>query len=332
MGKNTELYEKYDLILPPKFDGGYLIIALYEKVKAKEINEHFTFAEIRYVLNEIRELYNESSTHPERLLKILLHYFLRNDTDEPGKYYLTDHAKYVVELMINKLENPYKNFPLKKSFDDSFTDRIKLIETASDLEEKFGRLFIEGPKKVIIDHLESFEDELLEAYDQLNIILQSDEKSATALVRNFVKVFRKFGDKAEDITNAINSKDKFLHNLQRFVDVLYSKIENFKPPVSENEVSDLEQLKEDWARSLEILSDIESFFISIDYKMSYIRRQITNASDKLSELHEQFSVRANLRLQIKRLFKIVLESAFYSEDGPVFKNNFPLKLIVNKIA
>lgn len=33
------------------------------------------------------------------------------------KYYLTDYAKNVVDLIFNKLENPYKNHPLKKSFD-----------------------------------------------------------------------------------------------------------------------------------------------------------------------------------------------------------------------
>lgn len=36
------LYTKYDLLLPSKFDGGYLVIALYEKIKNREIEEYFT--------------------------------------------------------------------------------------------------------------------------------------------------------------------------------------------------------------------------------------------------------------------------------------------------
>lgn len=35
--KEQSLYTKYDLLLPSKFDGGYLIIALYEKIKNREI-------------------------------------------------------------------------------------------------------------------------------------------------------------------------------------------------------------------------------------------------------------------------------------------------------
>lgn len=328
MFENEELYEKYDLLLPSKFDGGYLIISLYEKIKSKEINEQFTITEIRNILDEISIKYQQSTTQPERLLKKLLHYFLRNLVDDPGKYHLTDYAKNMVELIKNKLENPYKNFPLKESFEKSFSVRFNKVRDINELEGKFGRIFIEGPKKVINDHLEALEDELKEAYIELNTILKFDEEDATTLVKKFVIVFRKFGDRAIDITNSISSKDRFLHTLRGYVDEFYTMCEKYKQPETQEEVAALTNLKNDWERSTEIYHDIEIFFKTIDYKINNIRKQIINASEKLSELHEHFSTRSYFRLQIKRLLKLMLDNASFNEAGASFENNFPLKELV----
>ncbi|WP_341837916.1 hypothetical protein WJU16_08615 [Chitinophaga pollutisoli] len=111
------LYKRYDFLLPPKFDGGYLIIALYDKLKNREIEEYFTQKEINEILTDIKTDFNLDSVRQWSNIKDnLFHYFLRSHPDEPWKYYLTDYAKNVVDLMISKLENPYKNHPLKKVF------------------------------------------------------------------------------------------------------------------------------------------------------------------------------------------------------------------------
>ena len=145
---NKELYTKYDLLLPSKFDGGYLVIALYEKIKNREIEEYFTQKEINEILLDIKSEFDLESIRPWNNIKDnLFHYFLRSHPDEPWKYYLTDYAKNVVDLMVSKLENPYKNHPLKKSVQDSFTIRHGEINTIEELERKFGRIFIQGSKK-----------------------------------------------------------------------------------------------------------------------------------------------------------------------------------------
>lgn len=158
---NQELYDKYDLLLPSKFDGGYLIITIDEKIRTGDLDGFFTSKEIDDMLAEISIRFQQDSVPQwSRIKDNLLHYFIRNDAEEPGKYYLTDYAKGVLDMMRNKLENPYKNHPLKKSFESSFFLRSNEIKDIEDLERKFGRLFISGPKKVIIDHLEGLEDEL----------------------------------------------------------------------------------------------------------------------------------------------------------------------------
>lgn len=324
----NEIYEKYELLLPAKFDGGYLIIALYDKILNEEIAEQFTITDIRNILEEIARSYGEQQTpQTERILKMLLHFYIRNSAKDPGKYYLTERARKLVEFLKNILENPYKNFPLKESFEKSFTIVPEEIQSISDLERKFGRLFIEGPKKIINDHLEGLEDELVEGYAELNKILESDEESATTMVNQFAFVFRKFGERAEDITNSVASKDRFLKDLHSVVEQFYQKLDSFKYTESEDEFG---QLKNDYNKAGEIYQDIEAFFKTVDGKIINIQKRIHNASEKLSELHEQFTARAQLRLQIKRMLKVVLDNASYSNKGIALNDNFPIKKTVNE--
>ncbi|MDQ0595232.1 archaellum component FlaC [Chryseobacterium ginsenosidimutans] len=323
---HKDLYTKYELLLPPKLDGGYLVIVLYEKIKNREIEEYFTQKEINDILSDIKFEFNLENIRPWNNIKDqLFHYFLRNIPDEPWKYYLTEYAKDVVGLMIGKLENSHKDLPLKKSIQDSFTIRYGEIETIDELERKFGRIFIQGSKKIIIDHLEALEDELRGAYKALNDILRKeDEQSATSLVRDFTIIFKKFGQRAEDITEAIIFKDQFLSSLLSVVDHFYRKLEDdgkFSP-------NDVQKSRADWEKAQDIYTDIRNFFNSVDLKVHIIRRQINHASEKLTELQEQFSVRASFRLQLKKLHRTMLEISEYTSDGVRFRNNFSLKQFV----
>jgi len=323
---NQELYNKYDLLLPSKFDGGYLIIAIDEKIKSGDLDSFFTSKEIDDILKEISTRFQQDSVPQwSRIKDNLLHYFIRNHAEEPGKYYLTDYAKGVLDMMRNKLENPYKNHPLKKSFEGSFFLRFNEIKNIEDLERKFGGLFISGPKKVIIDHLEGLEDELREAYKKLNELLDNNTNDAVELVKSFALTFRKFGERAEDITDAMRSKDKFQKDLLMEVDSFFAKTESAR--FSDNESEKIKTVN-DWERARAIYNDIADFFMGADRKISAARRQIHNASEKLSELQEYFSTRANYRLQIQKLLGFILQTASYSEDAVVFKHDFPLKPLV----
>lgn len=316
---NKDLYNKYDLLLPSKFDGGYLIIALYEKIKNGEIEEYFTQRDVTDILIEISVAFDQGAVRQwSNIKENLFHYFIRSHPDEPWKYYLTDYARNVVDLMLNKLENPYKNHPLKKSVQDSFSVLPNEIQAIDQLERKFGRIFIQGSKKIILDHLEALEDELRKAYAELNTILQKDEENATDLVKQFAIVFRQFGERAEDITEAIISKDQFLSDLRDVIDVFYSRIKEGPDKTV------------DWAKARDIYTDLQEFFQTVDNKVKLIRRQINHASEKLTELQEQFSSRADFRLKIKKLHRLILENASYAERGVLLNENFPLKKLIDE--
>jgi len=313
----NSLYDNYDLLLPPKYDGGYLVIGLYERINSGEISEYFTHTEIGQILKNISNDYEQPLRQWNTIKDNLFYYFIRNDPEEPWKYYLTDYAFSVVELMYAKLNNPYKTHALKASMEEAFTLEPGAIQTVDELERRFGRIFVQGSKKIIIDHLEALEEELSEAYKRLNDLLRFDESDAAAAVKEFAVVFKKFGERAEDITAATVSKDLFLMHLRQLVDHFYTKAS-----------SDLNVTE--WEKAQGIYKDLRTFFSSVDKKVTLIRRQINHASEKLTELQEQFSARANLRLKIKMLHKLALSNADFSKDGIVFKNDFPIKSYVDE--
>lgn len=76
---------------------------------------------VEFNLESIRPWSNIKDNH--------FHYFPRSHSHEPRKYYLTDYVKNVEDLMVGELENLYKNHPLKKSAQDSFTIRQDEIKT-----------------------------------------------------------------------------------------------------------------------------------------------------------------------------------------------------------
>lgn len=328
MWHNEELFEKYDLLQPAKYDGGLLYIALYQKIKARELDRHFTTNDIKMILSQLAEEYNDTLPQSERIIKHLLHFFLRNVPGDPGKYYLTDFSEELIELLKRKLEKPYKNYPLKQSFSRHFTIGVTEIKGINDLQQKFGREFVAPHKRIINDHLAALDDELREATDQLNTILHSEDESATVIVRNFVNVFRKFGEKAEDITNAIADKDQFLRSLRMQADQFYAAVGSYKHPDTAEEIETLNQLKMDWEAVAAITNDLEEFFRLVDEKIGTIRRQILFASEKLSELHENLSSRSRFRIRVKKMLSLALASAEMQDKEIRFHNGFPRKSLV----
>ncbi|PSL44671.1 hypothetical protein CLV51_10543 [Chitinophaga niastensis] len=322
--RSKEIYDNYDLLLPRKERGGYLVIALYEKIESKELDYCFSLSDIEEVLHEIYlDRKHEFKSEPQwsKIRDVLFNYYVRNVPGEPWKYYLTDHAKGIVELMRAKLENPYKDHLLQKSFQEAFTLRHGEINSGEELERKFGRIFIMGPKGIVLQKIESLEDELRDAYEDLNHILDNDQATATKLVQEFARVFKTFGEKAEDINRAIFSKDKFLSDLKFKKDDFYSLMETTSP----YDHALLVNRKSDWEKAQLILTDIADFFKEVDDKLRMIRQRIYHANDKLNELKETISARASYKIQLSKLQSFLLQFSQYSKEDDVLSIDLPVK-------
>lgn len=324
-----ELFENYELLLPAPHEGGYLILALYHSIRSKELSEQFSTEDIKLIMEKIAHRFNNGSKpQVERIIRQLLHYCLRNVPDQYGKFLLSEHAIRLVELMEYRLENPYKNYPLKETFEKFFVLRNTDTKSITDLETRFGREFVSGHKRIINDHLYTLEDEMVAAYGQLNAILNADEESATAMVRKFTNVFRTFGERAEDITYAISSKDNFLRRLRTAVEEFYFKADALKHAQTEDELAQLRRHQSEWLSASAIQFDLEHFFKTVDEKIDRIRRQILKASTKLSELQENFSRHSNFRLLLKKLYHLCLDQATGKRHEIQFDEQFPRKKLV----
>lgn len=326
----TELFENYELLLPSKYEGGYLILTLYQRIESKELSEQFSSEDIKLILEDITRRFDLPTPQSERIIRQLLHFFLRNVPEQYGKFELSDHAIRLVELMLYKLKNPYKNYPLKETFEKYFILRSTEIKTITDLEVKFGREFTAGYKRIINDHLATLEEELMASYEELNNILNSDEQSATIIVRRFTEVFRKFGERAEDITYAISSKDGFLRRLRNRVEEFYLETDALKHAQTEEDITKLRQHQQEWLIASGIQYDLELFFSKADKKIERIRRQIFKASTKLSELQENFSRSSNFRLLVRKIFHTCIEQAQSKRQEINFNDRFRRKMIVHE--
>ena len=311
---DEELYHQYDLLLPSRYEGGFLILALHDKISRKQIPEYFSDADIRVTLEELAARFNQSVWQTDRIIKTLNYFFIKNVPDQFGKYYLSDYARRVVKLIQNKLENPYKNYPLRETFQKYFTIRTGEFKTIHELEIRFGRDFVSPYKNVIEDHLDGLQDELQEAHHKLSDILISEQLTAIQMVH-------------QDIGNAIHTKDRFLVNLHEETDKFYQYIMAAQTPENDEEIEKINTLRADWAIASAIYNDLSSFFESIDQKLGLIHKQILFATEKLLELQENFSTRSNFRLAIKRILNKTLDQTTYQKGDILFSATFPVKNI-----
>lgn len=316
MLESEDLFDKYDFLLPGRYDGGFLVLALFEKIAKNEIPEYFSDTDIRRTLEQLAVEFNQGISQADRITRHLNLYFIKSVPDQLGKYFLSDYAKRLVELLKNKLENPHRNFPLKKTFDKCFTIRTGQIRSIIDLELRYGRDFVAPHKSIIENHLDALYDELQEATGKLGDILISEELTAIQMVSQFVAVFNQFGERAEDMGNAIVAKDRFLKSLNDEANKFYQLILDAKNPESDRELADVAALNTDWNTASAIYNDLSDFFEKVDRKLAMMHQQILFASEKLYELQENFSSRSNFRLSVKKLLNNVLGKARYG-DGDV---------------
>ena len=137
---------------------------------------------------------NGATPQIEKILKDLLHYFIKKPPETVSKYYLSDYAERFIQLLETKIDSPYRNFPLKKNFEKYFAIEFEEIEDFEELNRWFKQGFHDTSKRVILDHIESLQDEVESSIKKLNEILYSDELQAIEMVRLFVNEVLKISD------------------------------------------------------------------------------------------------------------------------------------------
>jgi hypothetical protein len=321
----NELFSDYDFLIPNKIEG-YIIIRLWQKIKSHEIQEEFSYSDIRNVIDETASFTNGSTPQTEKILKDLLHYFIKKPPETISKYYLSDYAERFIQLLETKIQSPYRNFPLKKNFEKYFSVEFEKIEDFEELNRWFIQGFHDTSKRVVIDHIESLQDEIESSIKKLNEILYSEKLQAIEMVKLFVNEFKNFGLKAEQIREALFLKNETLRSLKNTSDFFYSKIEETKHFQTIEEEKQYQELEYKWQTANQIKEEVTAFFENIDKKLLRITNQIVFASSKLKELEENFQYQSLFKINLKKLLQLVLEtSSFDKNEGILLNKNFPIK-------
>ncbi|MGV3632291.1 MAG: hypothetical protein ACO1O6_13865 [Bacteroidota bacterium] len=310
------VYRKYQQLLPSR-EEGMVIFRLQQKIRLEEINENFTYSDLKKVIQENAKAFGELDHHAEPIIKNLLYYFIERPSDQKTTYKLTEYAHKFIDLVYHKLDNPLRKFPLSESFKRYAAFQAEEIVSIEEFESWFEQGFQATTRQNIIEHLEALKDDVDESISQLNKTLYEEENILT-VVSDFTSVFEELNSKTDEIRDALRLGANLEREVQSVVSYFYDKIEG---------ESDEEKRKSDYQKALSIQSETKSFFLIIDEKIGQLRGKIIYASRKLNDLQENFRYQTRFKRNIRKLLEFTIDESFFTKEGPSFKKNFPVKQI-----
>lgn len=319
----NELYK--NLILTK--EQGMIIFVLHRKVKDKEIPRHFSYRDIE---RAIREAYaNEPGAlpHTERILKVLLHYFIEHPPRQRNKFMLTDYAVKFIELIRDKLDSPYKRFPLRKTFEQYAQFKADSIENINDFRGWYERGFHKATKQTVLDHLDALKDEVNASINELNSILNQDFVKAIEIAERFTTVFNRIGEKTEEIKDTLRLENVLDQEIQVVVDMYYKRLESYKHPESETEKQEFNSIKNEYEEALLIKKSVSDFFLRVDERLAQLTEKALFASSQLKNLQNNFRNHSRFRIHLKRFLEFTLKEAAFTKDGPTLPEKFPSKSV-----
>ena len=132
----------YDFLIPNRIEG-YIIIRLWQKIKSGEIQEEFSYNDIKNIVNEVTALTNGATPQIEKILKDLLHYFIKKPPETVSKYYYFlkrtfEHCVQNDYISINPMNNVKQDLKVEEIKKDmeSTAESVEKVETSKVEENK----------------------------------------------------------------------------------------------------------------------------------------------------------------------------------------------------
>ena len=319
-----DIHQIYTQLILQK-EEGLVILWLDEKIRLMEIDKDFTYQDIKQAIQEVSDLEPGSQPQTERILRNLLHHYIERPSSSISRYNLTEYANKFIRLLESKLNNPFQNFPLQESFKRYTNFKADNINNINDLENWFEQGFNNTTRQNIVDHLEVLKDEINKSIQRLNSILHSKEENVLTILLQFTEVFKKLGEKADEISDTLKLGSDLDQNLQQVIDLFYQKVEHHKHPQNEIEFRDFYIIQNQHERSISIKKEVSDFFSLIDRKLNQLREKIIFASTKLSDLQDQFQYQSTFKINLKRFFQFILQEGRYQKEHPILPTSFPRK-------
>lgn len=327
----SQIAESYHQLIP-SIEEGLLIISLYEKIKTGEIDPNFSNKDIQRTIEETVSLLPPYSNLPnkERLLKNLLTYFIERPIEQKNLYTLTEYSRKFVLLLEHKLNNPFRQFPLRESFKRYTNFSATEIKQINQFESWFNQGFQATTRENVFDHLEELRNQVKNAITRLNKLLYSVDIDPKSIVSDFSAVFSDLAEKADEIRDTLRLGNSLQYEIDLVVSFFYEKTQEYGTPITEVQKEEFNELHYAFSRASDIKEEVLSFFNIIDNKLGQLREQIQYASTKLNELQEFLRYQSQFRNNLRRLFEYIVEHSTVEKSILIFPEEFSKKFIVHE--
>lgn len=320
------IYQSYELLLPSKEDG-MVIFLLHQKIKDREIEEPFNYGDFRQVVKEVADWSPGGIPRSETLLKNFLNNFIERPADQKNGYKLTEYALKFIAIVDHKLNNPYRTFPLRKSFEKYTTFQATEIQDIVELERWFEQGFNNITRQNIIDHLEALKDVVSQSVKELGQILQQENIDIVQIVSEFAEIFTGLNEKTEEIRDTLRLGNRLERELQLVVDHFYAILDTSSSTEPKADAALYKKVSKDYESAQKIQWEVNTFFMVVGGKIGQLREKIVFASNKLNDLQHNFHYQSSYKLNIKRMLHFVLTESRFTRDGPELSACFPRKSI-----
>lgn len=317
----------YNYLIPPQ-DQGLVILLLHRKIENEEIAAEFTYQDVQQVVKEVDSILGHGhQSRTERILTDLMRYFIDRPADRHNLFILSNHADRFVTFIRNKLEHPYRNFPLIESFKRYSEFNSADINSIADFRSWYEQGFHATSRQTIAGHLEALNDDCVAAIQKMNDILYAEAIKGIELARQFTLLFHGFGDKADQISEILQLGNSLETEIKKVVTYFYGRLDSMKHPQTDEEIQEIATARVEFTEAETIQRSVSSFFKQVDSRLGQIREKVLFSSTKLRELQDNFRHQSNYKINIKKLLQFVLEYSTHSTQGPVLPTNFPVKTL-----
>jgi hypothetical protein len=323
--KSEKIFQTYKELFPNELE--FLIIYSLYKNRSKTF-ENFEYSEIKQTIVETSKLSfltTGKQIQIERVFKNLLGTFIERVPGNFNLFILTPHAERLIEILVNRINNPYLKFPLKETFETYFQLPDNVKEDISHLQRWFKLGFQNTARQVVIGHLEGLKLAVDRAIKELNLVLETDDLSAIQMLESFSTNFQILGDKARQISEAIRMKDEIYYSLKDIVDIVIQEASSYKHPVTVEEKLYYFELEKKREVASSIKEEVYVFFDKVDKQLDLINSRLAFASFKIAELQESLRAQSHYKMSLKKILIFLLENGTSDIHGVILPDRFPKK-------
>jgi hypothetical protein len=291
MNKNflQSLAKDYKELIPTEVETGLLITALKRQVESGMMEEAFTqndFNDTLFIVQQalVREQGFQNEIISKKLSK---NFYTTVKVNGEYRYKLTQYAKSFSLMLEEKVQLKLTKISLLKTLRNTIALREEDLQSIEDLEAWYDLRFTGRPQQTILAHIEHLQAQVDEEINSLKSILKDDADDPVVMIKNYLDIFVRMGEQAEELSDTLLYKEEILKQLNQAI-----------VEFSGNE--------EVWNKYKAIANEVEFFFEGIDRFLQVIEDKIQESVKKLRSLLDNVRYKQLYKLRLEKFLNYLL--------------------------